>query len=199
MSEIWTQRYDRPDYLFGMEPTEFLVTAADRVPATDALCIADGEGRHSAYLAQRGFDVTAFDPAPTALEKARRLDVAKGVTVARHQASLDDWDWTQSYGAVVAMFIQFQGPEARLPTFERLRQATRPSGHVILKGFAPRQVDYGTGGPSDRENMYTTDFLEQQFSGWTLHHLRDHDAPLSSGPGHDGVAALVELIAQKPG
>ena len=199
MSDMWTARYDRDDYLFGTETTDFLREAARGIAPTDALCLADGEGRHSVFLAGQGFDVTAFDPARPAVEKARRLAADRGVSVDFHEAALDDWDWSRQFGAVVGMFIQFQGPEGRAETFARMRGATRPGGHVILQGFAPRQVGYGTGGPPDAENMYTEDLLRAEFDGWEILHLRDHDADVRSGPGHHGLAALVEMIARKRG
>ncbi|MFO7804162.1 MAG: class I SAM-dependent methyltransferase [Paracoccaceae bacterium] len=198
MTDMWTNRYDQPDYVFGTEPTDFMRAAAAQIPPTDALCVADGEGRHSVFLAQQGFDVTAFDPAAPALDKARTLADARGVKVERHQATFESWNWEREFGLLAGLFIQFQGPEDRAVTFQRFRRTVRPGGHLVLQGFAPRQVEYGTGGPPHAENMYTEELLNDAFGDWDILHLRDHDAEVSSGSGHKGVAALVELIARRP-
>lgn len=57
----WDQRYRGQDYLFGTEPAAFLVREAGRFEAGQrVLCVADGEGRNSAWLASRGLVVDAF-------------------------------------------------------------------------------------------------------------------------------------------
>ena len=74
----WDARFDRPDYVFGIEPNAFLAAQADRLrPGQKALCVADGEGRNSVWLAGRGLEVTAFDASAVAIDKARRLAAAR--------------------------------------------------------------------------------------------------------------------------
>jgi SAM-dependent methyltransferase len=79
---LWDSRYDRIDYLFGTEPADFVTRYAGLLPPESrVLCVADGEGRNSVYLAGLGHDVTAFDQSNVALVKARALALARGVTV----------------------------------------------------------------------------------------------------------------------
>ena len=85
---MWNERYAGDDYLFGTEPAAFLHRAAEWLrPGATALAIADGEGRNSVWLAEQGLTVAAFDPAPNALAKARKLAAARGVVVDYHLAS----------------------------------------------------------------------------------------------------------------
>ena len=94
MANPWDQRYDRPDYLFGTEPAAPLAAIRPRLPQGGrALSVADGEGRNSVWLAQQGFDVTAFDYSPNALAKSRRLAEARGVHVDLHQGDILTWDY----------------------------------------------------------------------------------------------------------
>lgn len=196
---MWDARYATEDYVFGTEPAAFLVREAPRLPpGSDVLCVADGEGRNSVHLARLGHAVTAFDMSPNAVEKARRLAEGAGVQVAFHVARLDDWDWSAVHDAVVAVFIQFQGPEARAITFERIAGAVRPGGLLLLHGYAPRQVAYGTGGPPHVENMYTPDLLLAAFDGWEVLHADDYDAVIREGRGHDGRSGLIDFVARKP-
>lgn len=197
---MWNERYAGDDYLFGTEPADFLTRAAPWLRAGDsALCIADGEGRNSVWLAGQGLRVTAFDPAPNAVAKARKLAAARGVSVEFHVTDLDGWDWSRSHDVVAGIFIQFVGPDERAALFERIKAAVTPGGLLLLHGYAPRQVDYGTGGPPYRENMYTEDMLRDAFAGWTVLRLADFDAEVDEGRGHSGRSALVDFIARKPG
>ena len=76
--ETWNARFAREDFLFGEEPNAFLRTQAHWLrPGGSVLCVADGEGRNSVWLAEQGFRVTAFDFAPNAVAKATRLRSAE--------------------------------------------------------------------------------------------------------------------------
>ena len=60
----WNERYSGEDYVFGREPNEYLrAQAALFAPGSRALCVADGEGRNSVWLAHQGLQVDAFDVA----------------------------------------------------------------------------------------------------------------------------------------
>ncbi|MGV6848995.1 MAG: SAM-dependent methyltransferase [Marinibacterium sp.] len=195
----WNERFSGEEFLFGTEPAAFLAREAPRLKdGSNVLCVADGEGRNSVYLAGLGHKVTAFDAAETGLDKARRLAAERGVCVTYHQSSVEDWDWSQTFDAVVAIFIQFAPPAARAALFDNLRQAVAPGGLLLLHGYAPRQVTYGTGGPPMAENMYTADLLQSAFGDWNIERLADYDAEIREGTGHSGRSALVDLIARRP-
>ena len=197
---MWNERYARPDYLFGREPAAFLLAQAHRLPpASRVLCVADGEGRNSTWLAAQGHRVTAFDPAPNALDKARRLAAERGVAVTFHEAGVEDWAWEPgAFDAVVAVFVQFAPPPMRAALFEGMARTLRPGGLLLLHGYAPRQVGYGTGGPPHRENMYTLEMLHAAFPGWAVLHEADYDAEVQEGEGHSGRSALIDFVAARP-
>ncbi len=197
---MWNERYGSEEYLFGTEPADFLLRARPWLREGDtALAIADGEGRNSVWLAGQGLHVTAFDMAPNAVAKARKLAKARGVAVDFHVNDLDGWDWTRTHDVVAGIFIQFIGPEERALLFQRIGAALRPGGMLLLHGYAPRQVGYGTGGPPDAENMYTLDLLHGAFAGWEVLRAEDFDAEVDEGKGHSGRSALIDFIARKPG
>lgn len=197
---MWNARYDREDYLFGTEPAGFVEAHAHVLaPRSRVLCVADGEGRNSVYLAGRGHHVTAFDASHVAIAKARRLADARGARVDFREAQIEDWDWVpDAWDAVVAVFIQFSPPDVRRKVFEGIATTLRPGGQLLLHGYAPRQVDYGTGGPPDAENMYTLPLLEAAFPGWHVLDKADYDAEIEEGVGHAGLSALVDFVALKP-
>lgn len=196
----WDDRYAGESYHFGTAPNRFVAAQAHRLaPGSQVLCVADGEGRNSVWLAGQGHAVTAFDVSPRAVAKAARLAADRGVTVAFHEADITDWPWRrQRYDAVVAIFIQFLPPEERDAVFAGMRDAVRPGGLVLVQGYRPEQVDLGTGGPPRREHMYTEAWLRTQFAGWEVLEQASRDEEIAEGVGHRGLSALIEVVARRP-
>lgn len=197
---FWNNRYHASDtYLFGEEPSKGLVGMAELLPqGAEILCVADGEGRNSVWLAQQGHRVTAFDVAPVAVGQAKDLAARRGVSVETHVDGMETWDWSRGFDIVAGIFIQFSPPEERAEVFARMAGAVRPGGLILLHGFAPRQGHNGTGGPANPEQLYTLDLLKDAFPGWRVLRAADYDAEQFSGSGHAGRAALIDFIAQKP-
>lgn len=197
---MWNERFSGEAYVFGTQPAAFLVDHADHLtPGQTALSIADGEGRNSVFLAQKGLKVTAMEAAPNAIAKARKLAHAMNVHVAFQEADIFDYDWDHSqYDIVVGVFFQFMGSAARAPVLEGMKRATAPGGKVMIHGYTPKQLTYGTGGPGAADNMYTADQLAHDFAGWEIIRLCAYERALDEGPGHSGMSALIDLIAVKP-
>ncbi|MFC7703876.1 SAM-dependent methyltransferase [Plastorhodobacter daqingensis] len=197
---MWDERYAQPGFHFGQEPADFLVREAYRLaPGSRVLCVADGEGRNSTWLAGRGCDVVAMDGSAVAIAKARDLAARRGVAVAFHHADVGRWPWHEAeYDAVVAIFVQFADPVLRQAMFAGMVQTLRPGGLLLLHGYTPRQLVHGTGGPRQVDHLYTADMLADAFRGLDLVHLAEYEAVLSEGSGHVGPSSLIDLIARKP-
>jgi hypothetical protein len=78
-----------------------------------------------------------------------------------------------------------------------MMSAVKPGGLFLLEGYRPEQVDYRTGGPPKREHMYTREWLQTTFTGWEILVLEDYDAVIHEGQAHDGISALIDLVARK--
>lgn len=199
MSQMWNERYATEDYLFGTEPAAFLPAhEAWFKPAQSVLAIADGEGRNSVWIAERGPNVTAFDPSPNALLKAGRLAQAKGVDVSFNECGINEWDWSRTFDVVAGIFIQFVPPQRRAQLFTEIDRAVAPGGLLLLHGYTPKQIDYGTGGPPDPANMYTPDLLAESFATYEIYENRAYEAVIEEGKGHSGRSALIDFVARKP-
>lgn len=197
---MWDQRFDREDYLYGTEPSQFLRAQRNRLsPGQRVLVVADGEGRHAVHLAEQGLEVTAMDSSGVALAKAHRLAAERGVRVHFHQADLRDWTWTPArYDVVVAVFIQFAEPELRASIFAGMQRTLAPGGLLLLHGFTPAQLAYHSGGPPCAELLYTPELLRQAFAALEILRLEEYLGELQEGPGHVGQAALIDLVARRP-
>ncbi|MCC6608078.1 MAG: class I SAM-dependent methyltransferase [Burkholderiales bacterium] len=197
--DYWNARFDVEEYHYGKAPNAFLARQAPLLrPGMRALCVADGEGRNSVWLAEHGLEVTAFDFSPPGVAKARRLAAERGVTVDHRLADIYAWGWdAHAYDLVVAIFIQFAAPRERALIFAGLARALAPDGYLVLQGYTPRQLAYGTGGPPVAENMYTEQLLRDAFRGLDILHLAEHDDIVREGKRHNGMSALIDLVARK--
>ena len=203
---IWTERYQSvgDNYLFGEEPNAFLVRQLSLFkPGQKVLCIADGEGRNSVWLARQGLDVTAVEISNVAVEKAKRLADKYHTTVNFECADLLSDSWikehsTVQYDWVVAIFVQFADPITRQKLFSVITQLTRPGGGLVLQGYTPKQLEYKTGGPSVLENLYTEEIIRSLLQDWSIEQLTQYEEMVSEGKGHHGLSALMGVIARKP-
>ena len=94
---MWNQRYAGDELLFGEAPNDYLRAQAPRLPRHGrALCVADGEGRNSVWLARQGLQVQAFDISPVGVAKARALAARAGVQVDYEVADCDSWAWPEA-------------------------------------------------------------------------------------------------------
>lgn len=197
----WNERFSDADYVFGEEPNAFVRKTAMRHlrPGQRVLCVADGEGRNSVWLAQQGLSVVAFDFAENAVGKAQALARRRGVRVDHRLGDIATWRFEPAtVDAIVAIFIQFLDPAAREPIFAAMMNAVRPGGHFLLEGYRPEQMVYGTGGPGVVENLYTREWVERTFATWEVLELSEYDAELCEGKRHVGMSALIDLVARLP-
>lgn len=195
----WDARFAGEDYLFGEAPNAFLAAQAPHLArGASALAVADGEGRNGVWLAQQGLDVLSIDSSAVAQEKARRLAAARGVDLRLELADLEVWPFGEArFDVVVAIFIQFAGPELRQKLFEAMKRALKPGGLLLLEGYRPEQLTYRTGGPPIAENLYTQAMLSEAFADMEILHLAAYDAVIEEGTGHKGMSALIDLVARK--
>ena len=196
----WNERYARDDYLYGESPSAFLRANVHRLAAGQAaLCIADGDGRNGVWLAEQGLRVTAFDFAETAIVKARRLAARRGVTVDFRVCDVFGWPWEATrFDFVAGIFIQFLSAADRRPVFENIKSTLKPGGLFLLEGYRPEELAYGTGGELDASRLYTRAWLQHTFGSWDILELNEYDTELHEGAAHNGISALIDLVARKP-
>lgn len=195
----WQERFAGDEYRFGTEPNAFLKANANLLrKGQTALAIADGEGRNGVFLASQGLDVLSVDFSPNAQTKARKLAVARGVTMRVEQVDIINWDWpANAFDVVAAIFFQFAGPADRVKIFAGIKRALKPGGLLLLEGYRPKQLDYKTGGPSKVENLYTRELLAAAFADFASIDIREYDTEIHEGAGHGGMSALIDLVGRK--
>jgi SAM-dependent methyltransferase len=196
----WQERFSTPDFLFGKAPNEFLVRCKDLLPRTGkALAVADGEGRNGVFLAQQGLEVTTTEFSQAAIEKARRLAAENNVSVNIIETDVHSWDYPENaFDVVVEIFTQFSTPPERAVKWVGMRSTLRPGGLLIIRGYTPKQLQHGTGGPKAVEQLYTREMLENAFGDFDDIIITEEELELSEGHGHAGMSAVIGLTGRKP-
>ena len=77
-------------------------------------------------------------------------------------------------------------------------RALKPGGILLLQGYNTDQLKYGTGGPKQIEYLYTESLLRESFPALEFLHLASHEKEVSEGKGHQGMSALLDLVARRP-
>jgi SAM-dependent methyltransferase len=195
---MWDQRYNGADYLFGTAPNDFLATAVQDLTPGKTLCLADGEGRNGVFLAGRGHHVTSLDASTVGLEKAQLLATQRSVSLETRLADLTTEDLGDgTWDLIVSIFFHLPGPERRA-LHQRIVRALRPGGCIVLEAYTPAQLGFKTGGPSRQEMLMTLPLVLEDFSGLQVIHGLELERDIVEGAGHVGRSAVVQLIAEKP-
>lgn len=197
--DTWNNRFRNNAYIFGTDPNNYLQQHT-RVwqPGDHVLCVADGEGRNSVWLAQQGLAVDAFDISNVGVAKAKKLAAGAGVMVRYDISDCDSWPWPEGvYDGIAAIFVQFADPEMRKRLFANIVRALKPGGYLVLQGYTPKQLEYKTGGPPLVSHLYTAPMLREAFSGLEIVELREYEEVLNEGTQHAGMSALIGMVVRK--
>lgn len=183
----WEKRYrsrDRAEQDLETSPNPLLAEIAATLRPGRVLDLACGTGRNAIWLAERGWQVTAVDGAPTAIETLDRSAAERKVAVATKVADLqkneyaiepDCWDFI-----VICFYLQTS-------LFEAIKQGLKPGGVVlaIVHIVAP--------GEERTEHQLGPTELEARFNDWEILHSYEGKP---SDPAHKRLCA--ELVARKP-
>jgi SAM-dependent methyltransferase len=148
----WDDRYRATDRLWSAEPNVFVADRlADLKPGV-GLDLASGEGRNAIWLAERGWDMTAVDFSPVAVERGR----AHSDDVEFIVADVLTWKPKQSYDLVVVAYLQLVTTDFE-PLIRRSATWLTSGGELFLVGHDRTNIDHGVGGPQYPEVLWDVD------------------------------------------
>lgn len=194
---MWDKRFSEPGFAYGTEPNSFLASVACRIPSGRVLCLAEGEGRNAVFLAGQGFKVTAVDTSTVGLAKAETLARERGVAIETVNADLAEFTIEpNSWQAIISIFCHLP-PGLRTDLHSRCVEGLAPGGAFVLEGFTPRQLELGTGGPKSPDLLYEIETLSPDLEGLQFETAHEIERSLVEGKYHNGVAAVVQILAFK--
>lgn len=168
------------------EPTLFLADLCARRQPGRALDLGCGAGTDSIYLARQGWEVTALDFMPKALEYTRQRAAEAGVGVTPIEADITQWDVPASWDLVLDHGLLHNLPAAAHAAYrERVLAALAPGGDFILLHWHPRRPGQPDGrmGPRrvSREEIHR--FFAPELQEWLFAREEFEDLPDMVGGG----------------
>jgi SAM-dependent methyltransferase len=136
--DLWSRTYDEPLRLFPIEEPRVHELLGGLAPCRvlDAAC---GTGRHSAWLASRGHEVTGMDASAAMLARGR----AKLPHVRFQQGDLTALPLADSsVDAALCALAMVHLPDVR-PAVAELARAVRPGGMIVISDVHPFVVQLG--------------------------------------------------------
>jgi SAM-dependent methyltransferase len=200
LKAFWNSRYAKAgdEFVYGTEPNAFLVRASGRIPERgNVLCLADGEGRNSVWLARQGFRVSAVDVSEEGVAKALALAQRSGVTIDAKVADVTRHDFgSGAWDAIVSIFLHLPA-KPRHAVHRRVVDALRPGGVFVYEAYGPEQPGYGTGGPPESELLHPLDDVLADVAGCAIEHAFAGVRTVLEGRAHRGDGYVVQVIARK--
>jgi SAM-dependent methyltransferase len=197
----WNERYGNEEFFYGTEPNDFLREQVARLPKTGrVLFIAEGEGRNAVWFALQAPEaaVIGMDGSAVGLEKAQKLAQARGAKIETLVADLNETDLGQAgYDAVISVWAHLPAP-LRANLHGRIVRALKPGGVFLLEAYTPKQLTYKTGGPPVVEMLMTLEALKHELQGLEFDIGQELDRVIHEGRGHEGLSAVVQVVARKP-
>jgi FolB domain-containing protein len=124
----------RADQSVELKPSRFLIDNWRALPVGKALDVAAGRGRHTLYLATRGFSIEAIDRDMQVLAELSAAAQGRQLTNVRVRAiDLEDSSHNplpqEAYDAILVFFYLYR------PLFPSLLRALRPGGVLMYETF----------------------------------------------------------------
>jgi tellurite methyltransferase len=179
----WDKTYARKDYVFGKDPSPFLIENSEKIPKGKVLDIAVGEGRHAVYLAKRGYQVEGVDISVQGLRKAKKLAAENGVTIQTVNADLNRYKIRpNTYSGIVNFFYLQRN------LFPQIKLGLKKGGVIVFQAHTVDQMKIATATALEKEYLLEPGELKKTFSDFEILHYSETN---------DGKNALASLVARK--
>ena len=158
--QAWEERYRATDAMWSGRPNPQLVAEAADLPPGSALDVGCGEGADAIWLAERGWQVTAVDISPTALERGRAHAETRGPEIADRIRWVHADVTAELPGERVRPGVRAVHAPAAGAAAGAVRPAGRavaPGGTLLVVGHDFSDVAAGAHRPPEPERFFTAE------------------------------------------
>ncbi|MFB6367769.1 class I SAM-dependent methyltransferase [Paenibacillus elgii] len=198
MGNIWNERFNSEEYYYGEEPNVFIQQQAFRLEQCQkVIAFAEGEGRNAVFLAKRNHEVTAIDYAESGLQKTKKLAQKHSVNVHTQKIDLLEDDVpNEEYDAAIMVFGHFHKDD-QIMILNKMKNAIKPKGIMMLEVYSEEQLKYDTGGPPELEMLYEPKEMLAWCEGHEVIHFFYGEQERVAGKVHTGLAHVIQLVLRK--
>jgi cyclopropane fatty-acyl-phospholipid synthase-like methyltransferase len=197
MNNFWDERFSSEEYVYGIEPNNFLKEELQKLTPGKLLLPGEGEGRNAVFAAKSGWHVTAFDPSIEGKKKAEKLAQLLQVEFEYLIHSYDTIELKdESFDCIGLVFTHM--PAAKRNSYhQKLTSYLKAGGTLILEGFSKKQIKNNTGGPQDIGMLFSKEELQADFGNFAKLQITEQEVVLDEGSFHKGRADVIRLVATK--
>jgi SAM-dependent methyltransferase len=193
----WDSRFRTEEYIYGVNPNNFLKKCLLGLKPGRILFPAEGEGRNVVYAAGLGWDTFAFDQSETGRDKALQLAEKNKVTIHYDLYSLEEWEVkAELYDCISLIFVHLP-KELRVKVHQSVISALKPGGILIFEAFTKDQMPRTSGGPKNLDLLFDPDDIRKDFEQMEFLNFEVVQVELDEGPLHKGIADVVHFMARK--
>ncbi|MEO9894036.1 class I SAM-dependent methyltransferase [Aurantibacter sp.] len=196
MKDFWNERYEGDFYAYGMLPNEFVKKELDILSKGSVLFAAEGEGRNAVYAAKTGWSVEAFDYSKAAKNKAVKLAASLGLQFEYKVLDVLDFQSNESFDVIVLCYAHFP-ISIREKAIQHLLNFLKPNGVVIFEAFSKNQLGKTSGGPKNKEMLFSISEVLNEFKGLNFTQLEETNIELKEGSFHQGIASVIRFVGRK--
>jgi 2-polyprenyl-3-methyl-5-hydroxy-6-metoxy-1,4-benzoquinol methylase len=193
MSDMWNQRYNTDAFVYGREANVFFASSLGSLVPGKILLPGEGEGRNAIYAAGLGWKVEAFDQSSIAAEKARGFAREKEVQISYQVSDVQEFPFEEGQYDAVGLVYFHAPPPVRKLLHNRVMEALKPGGMVILEAFHTSQLGRDSGGPQVLDLLFTKEILQEDFAGLEFQELEECEVQLDEGLFHGGPAKVIRF------
>jgi SAM-dependent methyltransferase len=197
-NDFWNERYSSEEYVYGENPNHFLKEQLEKITVPGKLLLpGEGEGRNAVYAAKLGWEVEAYDQSTTGKLKAIILADKNNVKINYHIEDLLEFTPSKNFYDAVAIIYVHLNTKLRKSFNEKIIEALKPGGKIILELFSKDQLGKTSGGPQDLEMLYSLDEIKKDFSSLKAIILKEETINIEEGEKHSGEASVVRFVGEK--
>ena len=189
----WDQRWlDKRLHAHG-EASPVVLAALEGLEPGKALDLGCGSGRHAAWLAERGWRVSAVDFSSEALRQARERAAELAVEVDWIEADLASYEPPRAAFDLVLLAYIHVPADVRRAILAKAEAAVGTGGTLLLVGHDLTNIGTGAPGPTSPSVLYTPADIVPELQELDVGHTEQVRRPvqLEDGSTVEAVDALV--------
>ncbi len=195
--KMWDERYSQNDLVYGEKPNTYFQKIIDKLNPGKILMPGDGEARNSLYAAKTGWEVTSVDFSSVAIKKAKHYAEHEKVSIEFLNEDLSKYNYPEEYyDAAGVIFFHLQSPEKEI-IHENIAKSIKKGGMIIAEVFSNNQLQHGSGGPRNKNALYTIEEIAEYYKDFDHIELLEAQIELKESKFHCGPASVIRLFGKK--
>ena len=178
----WDEMYRQNEAVWSGQVNGSLAVEVEGLTAGRALDVGCGEGADAIWLAERGWDVVAFEISPTAVDRGRTEAELRGLAIDWRAADVVAPRTELGGFDLVSLQYPAFAAERRAEVVQFLTSAVTPGGTLLLVGHAPHANPEDSS--FDRADWVTVEDVAADLDGRQDWLVEAHETRLRPGDHH---------------